>query len=237
MKILLILIAGLLSSSVLAQTPPQTQPSPTQDLGQEPHHKLIFQNDRVRVFQLTLQPHEATNPHRHNGFYIYLSLTPIIIGNEVRGRQPVRTILEAGEVHTSKGGFNLAERNESSETANLIVIEPLNSDNAGFTTPLGGFRYHDAAFGEIFEMSGVRAYTMTIAARGRTEPHSENYDRLIVAISDVKLRENVQGEKPSEVEFEPGEIKWIPRGETHASTNIGSNPATFVTFEFSTTGS
>jgi len=238
MKIPLIVTAVLLSIASVAQTPTQStpglHPAIVQDLVEEPHHKLIFENSTVRVFQLELQPHEVTLPHRHKGFYIYLSLTPATISNEVRGRQPVETVLEAGEVHTSKGGFNLAERNQSPTPVKLIVIEPLEANAGSFSTPIGGFRYHDAALGELFEAGAVRAYAMTIAAQGRTETHPENYDRLIIAISDLTLRENVDGQKPSVLQMKPGDVKWIPRGLTHATINIGSQPATFITFEFST---
>jgi uncharacterized RmlC-like cupin family protein len=205
-------------------------------LVEESHHKLVFQNDTIRVFHLKLQPHEATNLHRHKGFYAYISLTPATIGNEVRGRQPVESVLDAGDVHTSKGGFNLVERNELSTPIEQIVVELLKPHTGSFTTPMGGFRYHDAAMGELFEAGGVRAYTMTIAALGRTEPHLETYDRLIVAVSDLTARESVSGEKPTFLELKVGEVKWIARGVTHATTNVGTRPATFVTFEFSTTG-
>ena len=171
-------------------------------------------------------------PHRHKGFYAYVSLRPVTIGNEVRGRQPVLTRLDAGELHTSRGGFNVAEHNESSDPAELLVIEAIKLNSGGFHTPMGGFRYHDAAFGELFEMSGVRGYTMTIAAGGRTEQHKEDYDRLVVAISDLTLNEDVTGKTASEVEMKAGDVRWVPRGATDAITNIGTSPATFITLEF-----
>ena len=102
-------------------------------IADEPHHTLIFQNSEVRVFHLKLQPNEVTLPHRHEMYYAYLSLRAVTIGNEVRGRQPVLTQLEAGELHTSKGGFTVAERNNSSEPADLLVIEAIGKDDGSFT--------------------------------------------------------------------------------------------------------
>jgi uncharacterized RmlC-like cupin family protein len=165
-------------------------------------------------------------------FYAFLSLRPVVIGNEVRGRQPVMTRIEAGELHTSKGGFTVAERNNSSEPADLLVIEALKANAGEFNSPMGGFRYHDAAFGELFQASAVRGYTMTIAAGGRTEQHGENYDRLLIAVSDLDFREDTASQSPSEFAMKAGEVRWIPRGQTHATTNIGASPATFITLEF-----
>jgi hypothetical protein len=210
----------------------QGGPATAVEIADEPHHLLELGNEQVRVFRLKLGPHEATLPHRHKGFYAYLSLRSVTIGNEVRGRQPVLTPLDAGDVHTSKGGFNLAERNESSEPAELIVIEPLQPNSRGFGTPIGGFRYHNAAFAVLFETPTVRGYAMTIASGGQTEQHAEDYDQLLVAVSDLKLREVATGQSASELAMKAGEVRWVPHGATHAVTNVGTGPATFITLEF-----
>lgn len=209
------------------------QPAPAAvEIAGEPHHALLLCNSQARVFRLKLQPGEATLPHRHVMFYAFLSLRTVTIGNEVRGRQPVITRMEAGELHTSKGGFTIAERNDFSEPADLLVVEALKTDAVGFSTPMGGFRYHDAAFGELFQASAVRGYTMRFAAGGRTEQHGENYDRLLIAVTDLNLREEVAGQPPSGLAMKAGEVRWIPRGRTHATTNAGAFPATLITLEF-----
>lgn len=201
------------------------------DIADEPHHTVVVENSAIRVFRLRLQPGEATVPHRHRNLYAYLSLHSATIANEVQGRSPVIVNLDDGEVHTSKGGFTLAERNKSSEPADLLLIEALKPDGGGFTTPIGGFRFHDAAFGELFQFPVMRAYTMTIASDGRIEKREENYNRLVIAISDLKLREEVAGQPFSELQMKAGEVKWFPRGVPHATTNLGASPATFITIE------
>jgi len=202
------------------------------ELADEPHHTLLLQNDEVRVFHLKLKPGESTLQHRHNRYYVYLSLGPVTISNEVHGRQPVITRLEAGELHTSKGGFILAERNNSSEPAELLVIEAIKTSSEGFAIPMGGFRFHDAAFGELFDATVMRGYSMVVAVGGRTEKHTENYDRLLVATSDLHLRDTEDGHAPSEFQMKAGEIRWVPRGMIHSLTNVGTSPATFITIEF-----
>lgn len=202
------------------------------DIADEPHHKVLFENSQVAVFRLALQPGEATVPHRHKRFYAYLSLRPVTIANEVRGRPPVVVNVEGGELHTSKSGFTLVERNKSSEPADLLVVEALKSDGTGFATPIGGFRFHDAAFGALFDSTVMRGYSMTIASGGRTEKHDENYDRLVIAVSELKFREDVDGEPSSEFQMNAGDVKWFPRGTSHATTNTGTSPATFITLEF-----
>jgi len=225
----LLIVALILSTALYGQDGAATAGL---ELSKEPHHKLLFENSEVRVFRIELQPGEATLPHRHERLYAYLSLHAVALSIEVRGRSPVAVELEGGEVHTSKGGFTLAERNKSPEAAALIVIEPVKAEARGFATPIGGFRYHDAAFAELFQFPVMRGYSMVVAAGGRTENHEERYDRLVLAISDLKLREDVAGQGSSEILMKAGDINWFPRGISHATTNIGKSPATFITFEF-----
>ena len=73
---------------------------------------------------------------------------------------------------------------------------------------------------------------MTIAAEGRIEQYQEGYDRLLISESDLQLRENVLGEPPSELRMAAGEVRWIPRGATHAIENVGKSAVTFITLEF-----
>ena len=203
------------------------------EIADEPHHTLILKNQAVRVFRLSLQPKEVTLPHRHDAFYAFVSLRPVTISNEVRGRQPVRTELKAGELHTSKGGFTIAERNVSSEAAQVLVIESLKRDDGkSFSTPMGGFRLHDAAVGGLFESSVLRAYIMTIAVGGRVEKHREDYGRLLIALSDLTLREEGDGQPVSEMEIRSGEVRWVEPGAPHSTTNVGTSPADFLTLEF-----
>jgi hypothetical protein len=186
----------------------QGNPTTAVEIVDEPHHTLVLQNQVVRVFRLSLRPNEVTLPHLHKGFYAFVSLRPVTISNEVRGRQPVLTELKAGELHTSKGGFAVAERNNSSDPAEVIVVEAMKpGDASGFRTPVGGFKMHDAGIIELFESSAVRGYEMAIAVGGRTEKHYEDYDRLLIALSESRLREEVDELPPSDLELKAGEIQ------------------------------
>jgi len=80
--------------------------------------------------------------------------------------------------------------------------------------------------------SVVRAYNMAIAAGGRAEKHREDYDRLLIALSDLSLHEEVDGQPPSDLEMKAGEVRWVGRGMPHSTTNVGSSPAALLTLEF-----
>jgi len=224
----------LLCVSFLFAPPVQPQEGSARalEIASEPHHNLLFQNDEVRVFRLKLQPDQVTLPHRHEAFYAYFSLHPATIANEVRGRQPVLTQLDAGELHTSKGGFTVAERNNSSEAADLLVIESINAESGSFSTPMGGFHYHNAAFSELFESQAMRGYGLMLFPGGQTESYQENYDRLLIAGTDLKILDTTAGGSKSNLEMKAGEVRWVPRGSTHSMTNLGDSIVTLITLEF-----
>ena len=54
----------------------------------------------------------------------------------------------------------------------------------------------------------------------------------MVAISDLDLRNDVEGKPASSAELKSGDIKWIAGGYTHMLTNVGKQQAKFVTLEF-----
>jgi quercetin dioxygenase-like cupin family protein len=190
----------------------------------------VFENGRIRVFHLQLQPNEATKTHRHPTFYAYFSIGPVTISNEVAGHAPVITQLEKGELRTSKGGFSVAERNQSNERADVFVVQPLKSAGDGFAAPLA-IPMHDAGIIEQYTGPTMRVYTLAIASGGRLEEHTEAYDSLVIALADSNIREIISGNGSVDWNMKAGEIRWIPRGTAHSETNIGSAPAALVVFE------
>jgi hypothetical protein len=229
MKLSVFFITALLLCATSAR--PQTDETTPLSIEKEPHHSVTFENDRVRVFHLQLQPNEATKTHRHPSFYAYFSLRPAAISNEVPGHAPVITQLEQGELRTSKGGFNVAERNKSNELADVFVVQPVKSAGDGFASPLA-IRVHHAGIGELYTGPTMRAYSLAIASGGHLEERTEAYDSLVIALTDSNIREIVPGNGSADWNMKAGATRWIPRGTTHSETNGGSTPAGLVVFEF-----
>jgi hypothetical protein len=229
MKSDVLFVATLLLCPILARS--QADETTPIAIEKEPHHSLAFENDRVRVSHLQLQPGETTKTHRHPSFYAYFSLQSVTISNEVVGHAPVITQLEPGELRTSKGGFNVAERNKSNGQADIFVVQPLKSDGDGFATPIA-IPMHDAGIIEQYAGPTMRVYSVGIASGGRLEEHTEAYDSLVIALADSNIRESLPGKEPVDWNMKAGETRWIPRGTTHSEINMGSAPAALIVFEF-----
>jgi len=71
----------------------------------EPHHAHAFQNDYVRVYNVTVPPLDATMLHQHDLPYIYLTLGTTDVINAVAGKPEAHLTLEDGSTRYSPGGF------------------------------------------------------------------------------------------------------------------------------------
>ena len=203
------------------------------DVAKEPHHVLLLNQPRVRVFRLTLKPGEPTLRHTHTNPYAFVSLHDATISNEVRGHPPVITKLPAREVHTSKGGFSLVERNTSDSPAELTVIESINNPQLP-VGPVRGptFVVRDTLIAKLFGDASMRAYALNMFPGGFTEPHDETSDRLILAITDLQLEQQTNDQTAVEISMKPGDVRWIPKGTDRSLKNTGKATCLFYTFEF-----
>src|SRR5215475_3150755 len=52
----------------------------------EPHHRLALENQYVRVFKVEIAPAEKTLMHRHEHDYIFVTLGPAEVSNEVKDK-------------------------------------------------------------------------------------------------------------------------------------------------------
>jgi hypothetical protein len=192
----------------------------------------VLEKPSFKVFRLELNAGQATLPHRHGHFYVFISIGSNRVSNEVNGRPAKVAELSDGELRTSKGGFTLAERNAGDAPLQLLVVEVVDSTNGSkFATPMADFRFHDGAVGPLFESDVVRGYEVTLASQGRTEKHEEKYDRLLVALSELQLRNDVEGKGVVPIERKLGNVLWLQGNVTESLTNSGAR-ARFIVLEF-----
>jgi beta-alanine degradation protein BauB len=84
--------------------------------------KLLFDNERVRVWEFTLQPGERIEAHHHVHDYFFY---PIEGGTlEVtRAGGTTRVTLKAGEVYFRRGGDTHAARNVDDHRYHEVLVE------------------------------------------------------------------------------------------------------------------
>jgi quercetin dioxygenase-like cupin family protein len=203
----------------------------------EPSHHLALENEYVRVFKVEVAPHASTLMHRHRHDYCFVTLGDSHVSNEVEGKPPVELTLRDGETRFTPGNFAHIARNLSAQPFRNVTIELLQDEKlrtAPSPWPIeGGDKDFPGGHVKIlFVRDGARVSQVELEPGATVPSHRHDGPHLLVAVSDLDLRSDVEGQGPMSGHFKSGDIKWLPGGYSHTLTNTGNRPAKFVTVEF-----
>jgi quercetin dioxygenase-like cupin family protein len=203
----------------------------------EPSHHLALENEFIRVFQVEVAPHASTLMHRHRHDYIFVTLGASHISNEVEGKAPADISLTDGDTRFVPGNFAHVARNLSAQPFRNVTIELLQDERLRQTAShwpeeSGEKTFPGGRSKVLFAKDGVRVSELNLEPGAVVPSHHHDGPHLMVALSDLDMRSDVDGMGPMPGKFKAGEIKWLPGGYTHTLTNMGKSPARFVTVEF-----
>ena len=227
-----------LAALVLSAIALMAQSTSEVEITAEPRHHLALDNQYVRVFQVEVAPHDATLMHIHRHDYVYVTLVASQISNEVNGERPVALKLQAGETRFRAGNFAHIARNLADTPFRNVTIELL-QDEAAHNNPPPKWDeergLHILTGGTqdiIFVQDGVRVSEIDLQPGATLPSHHHSGPHLLVAITDLDVRSDVEGQGSTPGHFKSGDVKWLAGGYTHTLTNTGKQEAKFVTVEF-----
>jgi len=226
-----ILFLFLLLPFLAAQTAPEVE------ITSEPSHHLVVDNEYVRVFKVEVAPHTSTLMHRHRHDYVYVTFGDAHLSNEVEGKPPVDVKLADGETRFTAGNFAHVARNLSDQpfrnvTIELLQDEKLRQTPSHWPEESGEKPFPGGRSKILFVKDGVRVSEVNLEPGATVPSHHHDGPHLLVAITALDLRSDVDGMGPMPGKFKSGDIKWLPGNYTHTLTNVGKSPARFVTAEF-----
>jgi len=203
----------------------------------EPSHHLALENEYIRAFQVEVAPHAATLMHRHRHDYVYVTLGDAHLSNEVEGKPPAEVKLSDGDTRFSAGNFAHIARNLSDQPFRNVTIELMQDEKLRQTPPhwpeeSGEKTFPGGRSKILFVKDGVRVSEVDLEPGAVVPSHHHDGPHLLVAVTGLDVRSDVEGMGPMPGKFKSGDIKWLPGGYTHTLTNVGKNPARFVTVEF-----
>lgn len=211
--------------------------APEVEITSEPSHHLALQNDFVRAFRVEVAPHAATLMHRHRHDYLFVTLGDSHVSNEVEDKPPVDLKLRDGETRFAAGSFAHIARNLADTPFRNVTIEILQDEKLRTAPSPWKEESREQTFAGgrtriLFVKDGLRVSEINLDAGATLPSHHHDGPHLLVAISDLDLRSDVDGQGPMPGKFKAGDIKWLPGGYTHTLTNTGDRLARFVTVEF-----
>ncbi len=227
----------LLATAVLAQ---QQQ---TVEITSEPSHHLVFQNEFVRVFDVTIPPKTSSLVHRHNYDYLFVTLGDSDVLSVRPGEKPAQLLLKDGDVRFTPGNFAHAAINQIDRPFHNITIELLKPSSEvsgcggdGCTGPLPCSSDKPGRCPTITRLIASDQWTVSLIKMppsSRLEKHTHSMPHLVVAVSDLNLSQQTAS-AASAIKSVTGDVAWVPAGVTHTITNLDTKPAQYVALEFKT---
>jgi quercetin dioxygenase-like cupin family protein len=217
------------------------QATPEVEITAEPDHHLTFENKSVRVFNVEVPPHAETLMHWHRHDYIYITLGASEVVSSVKDKPPVSVKLQDGETRFSPGPFahiarNLTDRPFRNVTIEILQDATLRTSTSQWDPAKNEDRALDILEGGtrqiLFVKDAIRVSEVELQPGATIPKHHHTGPHLLVAVSDLDLRSDVEGQGPMPAHFKSGDSKWLPGGYSHTLTNTGKQPAKFVTLEF-----
>jgi len=213
------------------------QTTPEVEITAEPSHHLAIENEYIRAFKVEVAPHTATLMHRHRHDYVYVTLGDAHLSNEVEGKPPVEVKLTDGDTRFTPGNFAHIARNLSDQPFRNVTIELVQDDKLRQTPSHWAEESGEKTFPGgrskiLFVKDGVRVTEVNLEPDAVLPSHHHDGPHLLVAVTDLDIRSDVDGMGPMPGKFKAGDIKWLPGNYTHTLTNVGNSPARFVTVEF-----
>jgi quercetin dioxygenase-like cupin family protein len=210
--------------------------APEVEITSEPSHHLALENEYVRVFKVEVAPNAATLMHRHRHDYVFVTLGDSHISNEVDGKAPADVKLADGDTRFAPGNFahlvrDLAETPFRNVTIEIMQDEKMRAAPSSWPEDSGEKTFPGGRIKILSVKDGVRVSEVNLDAGATVPSHHHNGPHLMVAISDLDLRSDVEGMGPMPGKFKAGDLKWLPGGYTHTLTNTGDHAAKLVTVE------
>jgi len=207
---------------------------------QEPHHHQIFQNARARVFLVELAPGDEMPMHLHERGYIGVILTNAELTLTTAGKAPVKAHVAAGTIgryvpapliHSAVNNSPAAVRSLDIELAEPQgASTPSKEPPSHYCNPGSKTACVDEKY--LYCTEKVCVSDVTMGEGAITMKHSHQTDHMVVALTDYRLSDNVEGKGTNVRVQQSGGVEYLAAGITHQLTNVAQHPVRFMVIVF-----
>jgi quercetin dioxygenase-like cupin family protein len=198
-------------------------------VSQEPRHRPVFQNDKIRILNVLLPPGDTTQYHVHSTPSLFLFFTSTTTGSQLQGSQPSTGRSTAGTLLFE----NLAPPHErihrvwnlDAGTFHVMDIELLSKDS-GFAKQSS----LPAHLAKVVDTPWVHAYQFVLGNGEAFTIRKNVHSLLIIALDAARMRLQ-KGRATEEQITHQGTFFWIPAGQRFALNNLENTTARFALIE------
>lgn len=225
---------GVLACTLCLCLPAIAQTKPL-EITSEPGHHLVLQNRYTRVFRVELAPHASTQMHLHQHSYLFVTIGTAQIENQVQGKPPVKMKLLDGQTELAKGPFAHVIKNLADTPFRNVTIEILRSPSpeAQDQPPERGLSVDSGLMIDtLHDTPQVRVSEFQLNPGVHVDIHRDKWPHLLVAVSQLKLRDQRPNGRGADLSLKPGDLSWSQGGHAHTFTNLGLQQAHWIDVEF-----
>jgi len=216
----------LIAGGSLAQS---NSPQSPVEISGEAHHHPKFENEFVRVWDVTVPAGDATLWHIHRNDNVVVTLGEARLRIETAGAAPGESLWKFGEVRFGKATYVHRAMNVGATSFRNFTIELLKPP-AGSTTP--SIPKEPIVRTPVFENERVRAFEVTLDPGQSTSMHTHVLPSLAIALTPGDIEVTTEGKnKPDRLKLPRGDLRWRAGAVTHAIKNIGKSRFSAVDIE------
>ena len=206
--------------------PQSNSPQNPVEISGEPRHHPKFENEFVRLWDVTVPVGDATLWHAHRNDNVVVSLGDVKLRIETLGREPVESPWKFGEVRFSKATYIHRAMNVGTTTFHNFTIELLKP-------PAGATLTREPGREPILENERVRVFRVTLEPGQSGPMHTHTVPILAIALTPGDLEVTTKGrDKPERVSRPEGNVLWRSEAVTHSVKNVGKTRYEGVDIEF-----
>lgn len=224
-------IAEILGVCCLALFSANASAQSVVSIEQEPAHRLVLQNEKVRVFDVELPPGADSLWHVHRYDGISVRLADATVADESQDGQAETLHLRQGAVAFGATPTPRTHRvrNAGETTFRNIYIELLTDDDVGKDRPGTAAVATDRR--ADFENDRVRVLRRILAPGESTPVHTHSSSGIAVPVTEGRLEISYPEATARTLDVKAGAVQWIRSGTTHALKNVGAAPIEIVDVE------
>ena len=234
------ILLGVIFCAALASA----QTAVPDEITREPHHRLLLQNEQVRVFEVTLRPAERLFvKHQYNFLVVTLQDCEMVMWNE--GESEIASFrFNQGDVRFFYSGSARGMRNDHTGMYRNITVEFLNPKvtTFGYQANTGKWEYGGSAIGppvdpnkkfhSTLKLGVVDASDVQLLQRDILEPPDKGTLELLIPVTDLDVTRG----SDLHVRKRPGDAWWIGDGRKADLMKTSPDPARFALVELRPAG-
>ncbi|HVS80862.1 MAG TPA: amidohydrolase family protein [Pyrinomonadaceae bacterium] len=189
------------------------------EISGEPRHHPKFENEFVRIWDVTVPPGDVTLWHVHRNDNVVVTFGDASLRIETVGAAPAESQLKFGDVGFRKATYVHRAINIGTTPFHNFTIEILKSPPGPQSlSPRTG----QTSRQPILENERVRVYRLSLAPGESTEIHTHLLSGLGVAITTGEIEVITEGrDKPDRLKLPAGDLRWRAGAVTHSIKNVG----------------